>query len=155
MGRSKDVSLETKSAIMALLNTKEYSLREIAKKVQVSHQTVMRINNQTQGEGITKRQNCGRTRKTSIRTDRRIIQKACENRFQTRRRLQQELLEEGIDISSATLRRRLYEANLKSRRPAKKPKLTAKMRKARLEFAKAHQNYTVADWKKVIFILKE
>lgn len=158
MGKCKDICEDKKAAIVALLDAKNFSFREIARKAKVSHQTVMRINkklHENQRQVNNKRRNCGKKRKTTPRVDRRIIQKACENRFLSTRSLHQDLLDEGIEISSMTLRRRLYEANLKSRRPVKKPKLTPKMRKARLEFALAHQHYTIPDWKKVINIYYE
>ena len=41
------------------------------------------------------------------------------------------------------------ELNLPSRRPAKKPLLTQKMKDKCLEFARTHADWTVDDWKKV------
>ena len=43
------------------------------------------------------------------------------------------------------------ELNMSSRRPAKKPLFTQKMKEKRIEFARTHADWTVDDWKKVHF----
>lgn len=152
MGKRKDINSEKISPITSLLEMKMFSFRDIARREKVSHQTVSRINQANlanKGQVENKRQNCGRKRKTTPRTDHRIVNQACEKRFSSLRSLHQDLQEEGIHVSQMTLRRRHYEANLRSRRPAKKPKLTAGMKKARLEFAKRYWHCSVDDWKKV------
>ena len=49
------------------------------------------------------------------------------------------------------MRRRLLEEGFVSRYSAKKPFLTLKMKKKRLQWAKEHKNWTLDDWKSVIF----
>lgn len=56
-----------------------------------------------------------------------------------------------LKISERTIRRRAVEAGLFSRRPAKKPFISSKNKKARLEFAKAHLNWSVQKWRTVLF----
>ena len=56
-----------------------------------------------------------------------------------------------VAVSESTLRRRLKEIDLFSRIRRKKPFLTAKHKRARLEWAKKYQNWTVEDWKRVIW----
>ena len=56
-----------------------------------------------------------------------------------------------VDISVSTTRRRLREAGLNACRPRKKPRLTARHKKKRLDFAKAHQNWTAEQWAQVVF----
>ena len=50
-----------------------------------------------------------------------------------------------------TVRRRLRENGLRNVRPEKKPRLTASMRKKRLEWAKRQTNWSMDDWKQVVF----
>ena len=51
-----------------------------------------------------------------------------------------------------TVSRRLSkEFNLKSYKPAKKPRLTAAMKAKRLQFANNHQHWTAEQWGKVLF----
>lgn len=110
MGKCKDINNEKKSGIIALLKTGTLSFREIARREKVSHQSVMRISkslDENQGQSSNKRQNCRAQRKTTPRTDRRIVLKAIENRFASLNSFHQELQGEGIEISPMTLRGRL------------------------------------------------
>ncbi len=52
-------------------------------------------------------------------------------------------------ISERTTRRILKQMGYSSRRPHRVPLLSAKNRKRRLQFAQAHQNWTIEDWKNV------
>ncbi len=52
-------------------------------------------------------------------------------------------------ISERTTRRTLKQMGYSSRRPHRVPLLSAKNRKRRLQFAQAHQNWTIEDWKNV------
>ncbi len=52
-------------------------------------------------------------------------------------------------ISEHTTRRTLKQMGYSSRRPHRVPLLSAKNRKRRLQFARAHQNWTIEDWKNV------
>ena len=95
---------------------------------------------------------CGRKRKTSERADRLLLIKSKKNPRLTSEGLRRVLLEHGIQVSSKTVRRRLEEFNRPARRPVKRQMLTSRMKKARFEWAKQHQHWTVDDWKKVSFI---
>ncbi len=52
-------------------------------------------------------------------------------------------------ISERTTRRTLKQMGYSSRRPHRVLLLSAKNRKRRLQFAQAHQNWTIEDWKNV------
>ncbi len=52
-------------------------------------------------------------------------------------------------ISERTTRRTLKQMGYSSRRPHRVPLRSAKNRKRRLQFAQAHQNWTIEDWKNV------
>ncbi len=52
-------------------------------------------------------------------------------------------------ISELTTLRTLKQMVYSSRRPHRVPLLSAKNRKLRLQFAQAHQNWTIEDWKNV------
>ncbi len=51
--------------------------------------------------------------------------------------------------SECTTRRTLKQMGSSSRRPHRVPLLSAKNRKRMLQFAQAHQNWTIEDWKNV------
>jgi Transposase len=57
----------------------------------------------------------------------------------------------NIEVSANIIRNALKEAGLGSIKNPTKPKLSVKNVKARLEFAKQHKHWTVADWKTVIW----
>ncbi len=54
-------------------------------------------------------------------------------------------------ISERTTPRTLKQMGYSSRRPHRVPLLSAKNRKRRLQFAQAHQNWTIEDWKNVVW----
>jgi transposase len=94
----------------------------------------------------------GRPKKTTPRLDRAILNISKNDPFLSSRRIGAQIEETmGVIVTSRTIRNRLIEAQLFGRRPAKKPLLSNKNRKARLAFAREHLNWTMNDWKKVIF----
>lgn len=56
-----------------------------------------------------------------------------------------------LDVSMTTIRRRLREAGIKCRVPAKKEFLTEAHRASRLEFARRYEDMDLAFWSKVVF----
>lgn len=57
----------------------------------------------------------------------------------------------GTSVSSRTIARALRNAGLRAKTKKKKPAISPKNKKERLAFAKSHKDWTVADWKRVIF----
>ncbi|GFX20289.1 transposable element Tcb2 transposase [Trichonephila clavipes] len=57
----------------------------------------------------------------------------------------------GASVSSRTIRRRMAEGHLGSRRPLRVLPLTPTHRRLRLEWCRARRNWTVAEWNQVIF----
>lgn len=83
------------------------------------------------------------------RMDRRIVRKSTENPRLSAPEIRHEV---GAGwISNRTVQRRLVEADLYGRRPARKPFLSKANIKARLKFAKDNLNKTVEDWKKILW----
>ncbi|KAF2889900.1 hypothetical protein ILUMI_16273 [Ignelater luminosus] len=93
-----------------------------------------------------------RKRSTDARDDCFVRQSAFRNKTVTGTMLKDELaIARNVMISSRTVRRRLNEAGLSSRRSAKKPLLTREYIVARLRFVRNHQNWTVDEWNRVLF----
>jgi transposase len=66
--------------------------------------------------------------------------------------LAQSAAAQGIaDVSSRTVRRVLHHEGLKTMHTFNKPQLTPEHKRKRLEFARAHRDWTVEKWKQVIF----
>lgn len=55
-----------------------------------------------------------------------------------------------VAISESTVKRRLKDSNLLSRRHVKGPLLIAVHRRQRLRFARKHQSWTEEDWENVL-----
>lgn len=101
---------------------------------------------------FNRRVGSGRKRKTSAIDDRFIVLNALRNRRTTAVH-NQHLLQtvRRIVVSESTIRRRLKENDLSSRRPATGPQLLPRHRRARLQFARLHMNWGIEQWTKVLF----
>lgn len=127
--------------------------REIAILLKVGKSTVNDLLRKVRaGYPIQDLPRSGRPRKTTTRDDRVIKNKSTKDPFKTASQIAVELRKEGVaDVSRMTVSRRLHNVGLFGRVAAKKPFISEKNRKARLEFSKAHANWTVEDWQKVAF----
>ena len=68
------------------------------------------------------------------------------------KKIRSNLLLKGANVSISTISSRLNkEFGLKSYKPAKKPRLTSQIKKKRLEFARKQVDWSVPNWKKVLF----
>jgi hypothetical protein len=94
----------------------------------------------------------GHPRLLSKRHERRIVCYISSGECSTAVDIQKKLkIDDQIDISAETIRRILKKNGLKSKIKCKKPYLSKKHKKKRLMFAKVHKDWTVNDWKKVIW----
>ena len=127
--------------------------RRVAAIVGVSPSVIARLWNryQTTG-GYGRRPGQGRRRCTTPRQDRYLRNMAVRNRQETARGLQIDFREAtGVRVSDQTIRNRLHEDNMRSRRPARCPELTPQHRRARVEFARDHQNWQLRQWRPILF----
>ncbi len=117
-----------------------------------SHTTISRVYREwSEEEKISSElQLCGRKSLVDVRGQRRMGRlvrddwKATVTQITTR-------YNQGMQntISERTTRRTLKQMGYSSRRSHRVPLLSAKNRKRRLQFAQAHQNWTIEDWKNV------
>lgn len=127
--------------------------RQISDAVDVPQTTVSYIIRKSKNnKPVADAPRSGRPRKTTKRIDRTIIRKSTADPRKTAPEIQREINEEiDVSISSRTVARRIAAAGLNGRVAVKKPLISKKNRAARLRFARLHQNWTVADWKKVLW----
>ena len=93
-----------------------------------------------------------RPKKTTIRDDHLIKGIVTRSPLSSINKVRAALLERGVTVGRVTVSRRLSrEFGLKSYKPARKPHLTPAMNAKRLAFAKKHQDWTPAQWGKVMF----
>ena len=152
MGKNSDLSPRKIGQIKVLLEDSELKQKEIARKLNISTQIVSLIKKKIErgiDVGSQRQGNCGRKKKTTPRTDRKIQNMALKDRRATCSKISSMLGEEGISVSRKTVNNRLLEFGLKAYRPRKKPRLTENMKKARYDWAKQHESWTYDDWQKV------
>jgi len=139
------ISSETENEIIVLLKKKE-SLRKIAKTLEVGHSTVLRVRKRHNLEPNVnaKGRNSLLTDRDARRMERLIITGECKTPKPASLKI-------GKHVSEWTTRRALRRIGLVSAVKQKKPALSPKNIKARLEFCKQYKNWTIEDWKKVIW----
>lgn len=155
MGARKQLLSDQIGAIIALHKVGK-SQREIAKQLEISQSTVnLWISRHSSSDGSctpVRKMGSGRPRKTTLRTDKLIKRTVLIKPQITAKEIKSEHYNLLNDVSERTIRHRLQkELGMPSRHAAKKPFLDAKMRKKRVEFCKQHMNWTVDDWKTVLF----
>lgn len=130
-----------------------YSQRRIARTLGVPRTTVRDAIRRFRETGsYTRRPGQGRHRCTSARDDRFIVSNVLRNRFSTATEVRTRLFEvRNVSVSERTIRRRLAERNLRAFRPARAPQLLPQHRRARLAFAREYADWTMEEWKNVLF----
>ncbi|CAG9138695.1 unnamed protein product [Plutella xylostella] len=151
----KHTTLDLTKKLLKLLPLLQQGLsqRAVAAQLHLSQSAVSRVYRRFQETGaFNRRPRTGRHRCTSERDDRFIVSTSLRNRHLTGVDVQQELRRvRQVAVSEWTVRRRLKEANLTPKRPASGPKLTAGHRQARLQFAREHLDWSIAQWRSVLF----
>ncbi|KAG0973332.1 hypothetical protein G6F28_013103 [Rhizopus arrhizus] len=125
------------------------STYDIAKEVGVHESTVSRysrrlFSNRTMGSA-------GRPTLVSKVTKRLIKRKVIEGVLKTAKEVHRELVQLGYDISYQSAINVLKSMEFHSSIKKKKPFLTKAHMQHRLEWAKKHQDWTVEEWRKVVF----
>lgn len=139
-------------ANIKLLFEDGWSERQIAVRLNLSKTTVhdiIQVIKQT-GSAVPKKQP-GKTRITSRQTDNMIRRAAVSNPSISSSQIRAQL-PKNVVVSTRTIRRRLLiDAGLRSYRPAVKPRLSPKNIKDRLIFCRTHKDWTVDQWRRVLF----
>lgn len=129
----------------------DMSEREIAKELQISPSTVHYwIQKIHSGKDFRTSPKSGRPRITDSETDEFILRTSKENPFLPATDIREILTINECTVQ--TIRNRLREGGLRSRIPARKPRLTANHKQKRLTFALNHYHWTYEQsWSRVIF----
>ena len=149
------LSLEQKSRALTLLE-QGVSVIRVAADLGVTRMTVYRLKKAgdalPSGTTPPRKKGSGRPRKTSPRTDFILKKEVKADPGITALEIKEKHPKLLQDVAVRTVQHRLQkDLKLPSRRAAKKPLLTDKMRKKRLQFCKKHRSWTSRDWKKVMF----
>ena len=129
------------------------SQREVSRRLRVSLSVIQRLLERLQATGSTEeRPRSGRRRSTSLRDDRAMRLAALRDRTVTATTLRQQLrLTANVNVSRQTVRNRLHEFNLHSRRAAVRLPLTPAHRQTRRDWCRGHQRWTRQQWGHVLF----
>ncbi|ROL50134.1 Transposable element Tcb2 transposase [Anabarilius grahami] len=142
---------ETRAAIIAL-HKNGFTGKDIVATKIAPKSTIHRfIKNFKERGSILVKKASGHPRKSSKRQDRLLKRIQLRDRSATSAELAQEWQQAGVSASARTVRRRLLEDGLVSRRAAKKPLLSKKNIRDRLIFCRKYSEWTAEDWGKVIF----
>ena len=126
------------------------SLRNIAKAIGISKTTIGKVRTNL-NPNIPKSKG-GAPSKLSPRERRKVTKLIQEKGIKSAVEVTQLVNQDRNDkISSATIRRALHKENFSVYKKVKKPLLLARHRKARVDWCKAHQEWTKHDWMRVIW----
>ena len=152
MGKKKLLT-EVQRAQIVILHKEGASEHQITAHLSVSKTGVHQAITKHVSEGIFCDKKCsGRPRKTSIRDVNLIQRMVVRSPTNSTKKLQAALLRKGMRVTQMTISQRLSRKfNLKSYKPAQKPRLTPVMKTKRLAFAKKHHDWTIQQWSKVLF----
>ena len=155
MGRtsgSKNVSFDLQKAIVRG-HQRGLTHKALAEQFNVSRTAITNIIKRYRLHGCVEiRKSSGRPKITSRLIDRNILRMSRSDPRLTTVDISRHLAEEDhIKVSDSTVRRRLKAVGLHGRRPVKKPLISAKNRKTRVNFAKKHINWTKQQWRDVLW----
>ncbi|GFX47302.1 HTH_Tnp_Tc3_2 domain-containing protein [Trichonephila clavipes] len=130
-----------------------WSNRRIGRHLGRSDMVVARCWQQWITEGrVYRRRGSGRPRNTNDREDRAIRRVATSAPTTSLALIQRHLPPSRHPVPSReTIRRRLTEVGLRSRRPLRRLPLTPHHRQCRLDFCRPRATWSVTDWRRVIF----
>jgi transposase len=150
--RAKEVANDMRKKIIAY-HEKKIGLTKIHEKTNVAISTIKKIIEKWKKSGvIVNLPRSGRKKCTTTRQDRLIIQHMERNPRLSVPKLEAELKTNyQLEVSKTTIRKRLNKAGYHGRRPSKKPWLSTRNVRRRLEWARAHVNWTVDQWKTVLW----
>jgi len=129
------------------------SVRQIAKRLDLAKSTVFNIlQKMKRTGGVENVKGRGRKRKTTSRTDRMMRTLTMKNRKMPASKIVTEVKNAtGTDISVQTVRNRLNETGLHGRVPRRKPLISKRNHKKRMDFAREHVNKPEEFWNSIIW----
>lgn len=152
MAKTKEISTEKRAQIVILHETGR-SHREIARIIGVSKTGVATtLNRYAETNAFSDRKRSGRPKKTTSSDDRHILMLCKRDRFKTAPAIAAEVKDSlSQPISANTVKRRLIAHGYHGRVAKKKPLLRAVNKRKRLLFAQMHEDWTIEQWKSVLW----
>ncbi len=146
MGKTADLTVVQKTTIDTL-HKEGKTQKVIAKDSGCSQSSVSKhINREAKG-----RKRCGRKKCTSNRDNRTLERIVKQNPFKNVGDIHKEWTAAGVSASRTTTHRRMQDMGFSCRIPCVKPLLNNRQRQKRLAWAKDKNDWTAAEWSKVMF----
>lgn len=146
----KDISAAKKAEICGMIQLRTHSNRQIAMMSGVSRHTVDRLSKD--GKTIASRAGrCGSKASTTASQDRLLLRNLRSNPLSSAAQLRDQWQAVGVTASLSTVQRRLRKMQCRAVMPRRVPKLTEAMKRKRLAFARAHQDWSSDKWSLVAF----
>ena len=144
---------EVKCAQLVVLHKNGLSQRQISKQLCISKLSIQRAITKFKNKGIYgNRKKSGKPRKITSRDDTSMKHAVAQSPTSFCKKIRFHLLLKVTNASISTISSRLIkEFDLKSYKSTNKLRLTSQMIKKRFEFAKKHIDWSIEDWKKVLF----
>lgn len=152
MSTRKELSTETRAQIVAYHKIGK-SNREIAKLLKLPRRTVdYNVQKYESSGSVSNKKRTGRPKTTTPAEDLRIIITSKRDRRKTAPEIAAEVnVSRQKPVSVTTVKRRLRQAGLYGRIAMRKPLLRKGNKVKRLTWAREHKDWTVEDWKKVLW----
>lgn len=152
MSRGKEISYHLRVKIVTMFDIGK-KICEIVEETKCNRSAIRKIISKwKETRTVANIYKTGRPRVTNRREDRKIVNLVKQNpkttAFKTAKQLEKDI---GTKLSVSTIRRRLHEAGFKGQKPKKKPLLSKRNIRKRLDWAKKRVNWAQQDWSKVIW----
>ena len=152
MVKRQKLDYSVRQAIVKLHKEKQ-TIRKISEKVKRSKSVVGRVvKSYNDTDKIVSAFKTCRPRKTSSREDQIMQRMSLKDRFKSCTEIKRVMNSTScVNVSRQTVFRRLKEIGLFNQTPKKKPLVSSKNKKKRLEFANRYVIWTYENWAKVFF----
>ncbi|KAL0164294.1 hypothetical protein M9458_003174, partial [Cirrhinus mrigala] len=151
MPRSKEIQEQMRTKVIEIYQSGK-GYKAISKALGLQRTTVRAIIHKWQKHGtVVNLPRSGRPTKITPRAQRQLIREATKDPRTTSKELQASLASIKVSVHDSTIRKRLGKNGLHGRFPRRKPLLSKKNIKARLNFAKKHLNDCQDFWENTLW----
>uniref|UniRef100_A0AAR2K1L6 Paired domain-containing protein n=1 Tax=Pygocentrus nattereri TaxID=42514 RepID=A0AAR2K1L6_PYGNA len=151
MPRSKEIQEQLRKKVIEIYQSGK-GYKAISKALGIQRTTVRAIIHKWRRHGtVVNLPRSGRPPKISPRVQRRLIQEVTKDPTTTSKELQASVASVKVSVHASTIRKRLGKNGLHGRVPRRKPLLSKKNIKARLNFSKTHLDDPQHFWENILW----
>lgn len=152
MAKQREIGTELRQLIVKYHNM-GLGYKRISKRLYIPRTTVASIVQKYKKTGnLANKKGQGRKRKTTERIDRAIVRKILANRKQSAVKIAYEIENEfNVKLHPQTIRNRIKSMGYHGKIAVKKPFISAKNKQIRLRWARDKINWSIDQWKRIIW----